>query len=43
MAAFHETVYGKQFFNSQLPNLIRQLSRIADALEERNELKEKEK
>ena len=40
---FHETVMGKRFFDAQLPNLIRQLTRIADALEEANELKEKEK
>lgn len=38
---FHETILGKRFFEHQLPNLIRQLSRIADALEEQNENKEK--
>ena len=39
---FHETILGKRFFEHQLPNLIRQLARIADALEEANESKEKE-
>ena len=39
---FHETVFGKRFFDGQLPNLIKQLARIADALEESNELKKKE-
>ena len=36
---FFETILGKRFFESQLPNLIRQLAKIADALEEANELK----
>lgn len=39
MAQFHETQYGKRFFDSQLPKLIKALERIADALEN----KEKEK
>ena len=46
MAQFHETMYGKRFFDSQLPKLIRQFERIADALEEKNKRerrKEKEK
>lgn len=30
---FHETGYGKRFFESQLPKLIKALERIADALE----------
>lgn len=42
MAAFHETFCGKRFFEAQLPRLIKELGRIADALEEQNELKEKE-
>lgn len=42
MAEFHETQYGKRFFNGQLPKLIKELGRIADALEKANELKEKE-
>lgn len=38
----HETVFGKRLFESQLPKLIKELGRIADALEKQNELKEKE-
>lgn len=38
----HETNTGRRFFESQLPNLIRQLTRIADALEAQNELKKME-
>jgi hypothetical protein len=30
---FHETGYGRRFFDSQLPMLIGALERIADALE----------
>ena len=37
MTAFHETIYGKRFFDSQLPKLIKELGRIADALEKQNE------
>ena len=33
MAAFHETICGKRFFEAQLPRLIKELGRIADALE----------
>ena len=43
MAAFHETQYGKRFFDSQLPKLIKSLERIADALEKQNENKKEEK
>lgn len=44
MAQFHETMYGKRFFDNQLPALIKQLARIADALEEQNKpIIEKEK
>ena len=32
---FHETVYGKKFFEGQLPKLINALVRIAYALEEK--------
>ena len=42
MAAFHETMYGKRFFDSQLPALIKQLTRIADALEKKNEKEAKD-
>jgi len=30
----HETVYGKNFFEYQLPSLIKAINRVADALEE---------
>ena len=40
---FHETGYGRTFFQSQLPNLIRAINRLADAMEKQNELKEEEK
>ena len=33
----HETVYGKIFFESQLPELIRAIDRVADAIENRND------
>jgi len=34
MAEFHNTVYGQRFFNHQLPEITKQLSRIADAMED---------
>ena len=37
---FHETGYGRTFFQSQLPNLIKAINRLADAMEKQNELKE---
>lgn len=40
---FHETGYGRTFFQSQLPNLIKAINRLADAMEKHNELKEEEK
>lgn len=40
---FHETGYGRTFFQSQLPNQIKALNRLADAMEKQNELKEEEK
>lgn len=43
MAQFHETQYGKRFFDSQLPKLIKELGRIADALEKQNEIKQEAK
>lgn len=33
MPQFHETGLGQRYYNVQLPDLIRQLKRIADALE----------
>lgn len=38
MPKFHETGYGRRFFEKQLPDLIKAVERVADALEERNEL-----
>lgn len=42
MAQFHETQYGKRFFDSQLPKLIKALERIADALEKQNKEEKKQ-
>ena len=39
---FHETVFAKRLFDSQIPKIIKELGRIADALEKQNELKQKE-
>ena len=36
---FYETMYGKRFFDNQLPKLINALERIANALEEANKKK----
>lgn len=41
MQGLHETMYGKTFFEHQLPTLIESLERIAVALEKNNELREK--
>ena len=41
MPAFHETIYGKRFFDKQLPELINTLKRIANALEKQNQEKGK--
>ena len=41
MMDFIRTMYGKRFFDGQLPRLIKALERIADALEKQNENKEK--
>ena len=35
-APFHQTLVGHRFFEHQLPELIRQLARIADQLERIN-------
>ena len=40
---FAKTVYGRRFFESQLPRLIKSLERIADALEEQNRKEVEEK
>ena len=33
---FHETGYGRTFFQSQLPNLIKAFNRLAEAIENQN-------
>jgi hypothetical protein len=38
MAELHETVYGKKFFSSQLPELIKAINRNAEAIEESNRI-----
>lgn len=43
MIPFHETGFGKRFFDSQLPKLIKELGRIADALEEQNKRERRKK
>lgn len=40
---FHETGYGRTFFQSQLPNLIKAINRLAEAMEKQNELKQEGK
>ena len=40
---FHLSPYGKRFFDSQLPKLIKAIDRLADAMEKQNELKKVEK
>lgn len=42
MAQFHETVAGQRFLNKQVPMLIAELGRLANAVEKHNELIEKE-
>jgi hypothetical protein len=39
MIQFHKTGYGKRYYEHQLPELTRQLARVADALEKQNEMK----
>ncbi len=34
---FHQTVYGKRFFELQLPSLIKAIERLASAVEKQNE------
>ena len=33
MAQFHETVFGRRFYDSQLPQLIKAINRLAEAME----------
>lgn len=39
MHQFHETIYGRRFFDSQLPQLIKQLENIGNELKRANDLK----
>lgn len=39
---FHETVRGARFFDAQIPQLIKAITRLAAAVEENNELRKKE-
>lgn len=38
MIQFHETGYGRAFFNKQLPDLIKGINRLADNLESKNDI-----
>lgn len=40
---FHETGYGRTFFQAQLPNLIKALNRLAEAIEKQNGNEKEEK
>ncbi len=40
---FFQTGYGRRFFESQLPELIKAINRLADAVEKQNTIKEEEK
>ena len=40
---FHLSPYGKRFFESQLPKLIKAIDRLAAAIEEQNGKKKEEK
>ena len=40
---FFQTGYGKMFFESQLPGLIKAINRLSDAIEKQNELAKEEK
>lgn len=39
---FFETRMGHEFFEGRLPELIKSINRLADAIEKSNELREKE-
>ena len=41
---FFETPYGRRFFDAQLPNLIKAINRLAEAIEKQNgDVKEEKK
>ncbi len=39
---FHLSAYGRDFFQGQLPKLIKEIGRLADAIEKQNEIAMKE-
>ena len=43
MTEFFETRMGHRFYESTLPELVRQVSRLADALERMNDLQQQKK
>lgn len=43
MVQFHETGYGRRFFDAQLPELIKAISKLANEMEKSNKLKEDKK
>lgn len=43
MPQFFETVMGKRFFEHQLPTLIKEVGRLADAIEESNKIAKENK
>jgi len=38
MSEFHQTVYGRNFFESQLPTLIKSIQQVAEAIKAANEI-----
>lgn len=40
MSNFHNTIYGKRFFEDQLPELIKLLTRLVAVLEKQNDKEE---
>lgn len=42
MAQLHETMYGRKLLEHDIPEIYKQLKRIADAMEKANQLKDTE-
>jgi Sec-independent protein translocase protein TatA len=42
MVNFHQTGYGRTFFKHQLPQLTKNIGKLADEMKRSNDLKEKE-
>jgi Sec-independent protein translocase protein TatA len=42
MTQFFQTGYGRNFFENQLPSLIKNVGRVADEMKRANDLKEQE-